>query len=146
MTIEMIVELQKLLILVIILIVLILVFKTINNLIKVYSKKIDIDETNSMLNTALDTSILDILDKMIIESADKYKVFNIEFKDVPYITDDIQNEMIRNILSDVLHSISPYMRKKLYCVYDQKYIENVILEKIQVIVLDYTLEINGTLN
>lgn len=146
MTIEMIIELQKVLILVIILIVLVMGFRTINNLIKVYSKKIDIDETNSMLNTALDTSILDTLDKMIIESADKYKVFNIEFKDVPYITDDIQKEMIRNILSDIFHSMSPYMKKKLYCIYDQKYIENIILEKVQVIVLDYTLEINGTLN
>lgn len=145
MNMKMLLQIEQLIILVIILIAMILVFKTINNLIAVYSKKIDIEETNIILNTELDTSILDTLDNMINDSATKYKIFKIEFKDVPYISDDIQEEMIHYILSDVLHSISPYMKKKLYCVYDKKYIENLILEKIQILVLDYTMEINGTL-
>lgn len=129
--------------LVIILVLVIQIPRILNRWIDTYAKKVNTEEYNLLMNTDMGDVTLDIIDKFIDASLSKYKLLNIECMNTPYITDEIQRDMIESTLADVLKSMSYYTKKKLYFVYNKDYIDDLILERIQMQVLDYTVLVNG---
>lgn len=101
------------------------------------------------LKINLDYQITDndflLLDKLIGESFQQYQIMNIELLNKDYISEDIQNKMIEELLRMVLYRISPVYMNKLSYIYNIDRIEDIILEKIRIIVIDYSVENNNTL-
>lgn len=122
-----------------------MVTKVIKTFAQAYQKQVDIKEYELAINTKYDSDQLAVLDKLILEAIDKYKILNIEYMDTVYITDKIQKDMIHTVLKNVLKAMSPLLKKKLSFIYGTEYIEDIILEKIQLQVLDYTIETNSNL-
>jgi hypothetical protein len=86
---------------------------------------------------------MNILDKIIQETFDRYQIFNLAHLKNPYIGDDLQQKIIKEVFTDVYGSVSDNIINKLSLIYKKEHIEDIIVQKIQLIVLNYTIEING---
>lgn len=102
-------------------------------------KQIEMD----MKLTVSDNDFL-ILDKLIQETFDFYLSFNEELLEADYIKDSMLDKMVKDLLYKVMQRISPIYLNKLSYIYNREYIEDLILEKIRHIVMDYCININGT--
>ena len=86
---------------------------------------------------------LEILDKIIQDDFERYQILNLAHKDNLYITEEIQQKIIMDIATEVFKSISQNIWDNLALLYDKEHLEDIIVQKIQMIVLTYTVEING---
>ena len=86
---------------------------------------------------------MNILDRIVEESFNYYQLLNLSGKDNAYINEDTQQKIIYNVLSNVLSSVSDSIISKLSLIYKKDYIEDLIARKVQLVVLDYTISING---
>lgn len=115
-----------------------------NKLINVFGRKVDILEYNILMNSGNGINPLNEIDTMVSEILMKYRTLYIDCMNTPYINDDMKNDMIDSTLKKVLMSMSQYNKKRLLYLYNKEYIEDTILEIIQLKVLDIILEVNGT--
>ena len=86
---------------------------------------------------------MNILDRIVEESFNYYQLLNLSGKDKAYINEDTQQKIIYDVLSNVLSSVSDSIIGKLSLIYKKDYIEDLIARKVQLVVLDYTISING---
>lgn len=118
----------------------------INLLIREFRRKNDIEQLQMNLDFRIDDSDLSLIDHLIEESFNRYCFLNYDKANKEYITSQIQEEMMQETLRMTLQRISPIYLNKLGFIYNKEYIEDIIFEKIQVIVIDYCVEVNGGLN
>lgn len=100
----------------------------------------------SNLNYKVSDDDMTVLDKLIEEERDKYVLLKFEFQNNLYIKEDMQNEMIKNILTKVMERISPIIYEKLKYIYNQDVLEDIICEKVKFSVMDYAIKVNGGYN
>lgn len=86
---------------------------------------------------------MNILDRIVEDSFNYYQLLNLSGKDNAYINEDTQQKIIYDVLSNVLSSVSDSIIGKLSLIYKKDYIEDLIARKVQLVVLDYTISING---
>lgn len=86
---------------------------------------------------------LDILDKLIQQDFERYQILKLGHKPNLYITESMQQKIIMDIATEVYSSISDNIWDKLSLIYKKDHIEDIIVQKIQMLVLSYTVEING---
>ena len=86
---------------------------------------------------------LDILDKIIQQDFERYQILKLGHKPNLYITESMQQKIIMDIATEVCSSISDNIWDKLSLIYKKDHIEDIIVQKIQMLVLSYTVEING---
>lgn len=86
---------------------------------------------------------LDILDKIIQQDFERYQILKLGHKPNLYITEEMQQKIIMDISTEVYTSISDNIWDKLSLIYKKDHIEDIIVQKIQMLVLTYTVEING---
>lgn len=118
----------------------------INLLIREFRRKNDIEQLQMNLDFRVDDSDLSLIDHLIEESFNRYCFLNYDKANKEYITSQIQEEMMQETLRMTLQRISPIYLNKLGFIYNKEYIEDIIFEKIQVVVIDYCVEVNGGLN
>lgn len=98
-------------------------------------------------NTTLDQSLSTLIDQIINEVLEQYKIINFTVLDTQgtlYITEEMQNKMIEEIFKTVYTGLSATVYDKLLLVYNESYIEDMIAKKVQFAVLTYSIEVNGT--
>ena len=135
--------LAEIIIIIILIVGLIVLNKTIQEFTLELSNKRRLDELTINLNHVINKEELHILDDMIEECLNEYKILHFEFEENLYITEEIAAEMERNVLKKVLTQISPIFYSKLKYIYNENIIENYILTKIRFSILDYKIEVNG---
>lgn len=86
---------------------------------------------------------INILDKIIQDEFQRYEIMELAHKENLYITSNIQNKMITTIFTKVYKSLSNDLFDKFSIIYKKEYIEDLIAQKVQMVVLNYTIEING---
>lgn len=125
---------------------------TINTIIITHTWKINIKQKAAqteaqknyyLASTPISMDEMNILDKIIQETFDRYQIFNLAHLKNPYIGDDLQQKIIKEVFTDVYGSVSDNIINKLSLIYKKEHIEDIIVQKIQLIVLNYTIEING---
>lgn len=121
----------------------IIILKNVN---KELEYKRNINTVLSNLNYKVSDDDMTILDKIIEEERDKYILLKFEFQNNLYIKEDMQNEMIRIILTKVMERISPIVYEKLKYIYNQNVLEDIICEKVKFSVMDYAIKVNGGYN
>lgn len=116
-------------------------------------KYLDIKRTTNKLNynkiladTFINKNDLDILDDIISTAFDEYRVFNLEFEEDLYLNSDKIQLILMEVLAIVLNRVSPNLIDKLSLIYNRDYIEDIIYKKIETLVLNYSIEINGNYN
>lgn len=118
----------------------------INLLIREFRRKNDIEQLQMNLDFRIDDSDLSLIDHLIEESFNRYCFLNYDKANKEYITSQIQEEMMQETLRMTLQRISPIYLNKLGFIYNKDYIEDIIFDKIQVVVIDYCVEVNGGLS
>lgn len=88
-------------------------------------------------------SIIKIIDDIIKNIFDNYQIKELSDQDNLYISDNKQIEIVAHVFNKVYHSISDNIINKLLLVYNKEYIEDMIVQKVQQVVLAYAIEVNG---
>lgn len=125
----------------IVLVVLIFVGVTLTNELK--AKRL-IEEKTLLLNMDINMGSYNIIEDMIQESLGRYSIINIDGKEITYIDSKIQDDITKYVLNDILTGISPVIYEKLCMLYNKDKIEDIIYFKINMAVLAYVIEMNGT--
>lgn len=107
------------------------------------SKRI-LEEKKILLSIDIDSSAIQLIDDIINDSVNTYRIFNFESKQKNYISDQMQKDMIAKVLEDVLGKISPVIYEKLSMVYNKDKFEDQIYLKVSMAVLQCVVEINGS--
>ena len=98
-------------------------------------------------NTVLDKASTTIIDEIIDDVATQYELLNFSVQDSQgklYITEEMQNKMIEEVFTTVYTAISPVAMDKLLLVFSREYLEDMIAKKVQLTVLNYSIEVNGS--
>lgn len=113
---------------------------------KSYKKKVEQESMQYkyyLASMPLPVDDINILDKIIQDEFQRYEIMELAHKENLYITADIQNKMITTIFTKVYKSLSNDLFNKFSIIYKKEYIEDLIAQKVQMVVLNYTIEING---
>lgn len=86
-----------------------------------------------------------MLDSLIEDSLNRYRISYLEYNDELYISEEDQNKMITWIMRDILSNMSPVYYDRLKYVYNKSKLEDVIYNKVTMAVLGYTISINGNM-
>jgi hypothetical protein len=89
-----------------------------------------------------DENIPAVVDKIILECLNEYIVLNKGWKEKEYIREEDEKEIINALIEIVLTRMSKTMLRKIRAYYNEELAEEVITEKIYMLVLNYTIENN----
>lgn len=103
-----------------------------------------INQSNYYLSSIpINLKEFDLLDSIIQETFNRYEILNLAHKQNLYITEAIQSKIISDITKEIFYGLSDNVFDKLSLIYKKDHIEDIIVQKIQMIVLNYTIETNG---
>ena len=117
----------------------------INKFNKNLKEKTDYEQLKFNLEYEPKDTDFQIIDALIKENLDAYKILKLESVDKLYITQQIQENIFEYVLRQVLYQISPMYMQRLYFIYNKDKIDEVITQKINLHILDYTIEVNGNI-
>jgi hypothetical protein len=86
-----------------------------------------------------------IIDNLIQENLAEYRVLKLEAVEKLYINEDIQKKIFEYVLRKVLTQISPIYMQRLSYIYNKDKLDEIITQKINMHILDYTVEVNGNI-
>lgn len=84
-----------------------------------------------------------IIENLIQDNLAEYRILKLESVEKLYITEEIQNKIFEYVLEKVLLELSPVYLEKLSYIYNQDKLDEIIAKKINLYILDYTVEVNG---
>ena len=87
----------------------------------------------------------EILDRLIQENLATYRVLKLENIEKLYITEEIQRKLFDYILRETMYQISPVYMQKLSYLYNKDKLGDIISQKINMAILDYTVEVNSNI-
>lgn len=103
-----------------------------------------INQSNYYLSSIpINLKEFDLLDSIIQETFNRYEILNLAHKQNLYITEAMQSKIISDITKEIFYGLSDNIFDKLSLIYKRDHIEDIIVQKIQMIVLNYTIETNG---
>lgn len=103
----------------------------------------------SILNSSIDIDIENIIGtfEMFVEIVMKqYLDLNITFKDINYINTELEEELFRDISTEVMSQMSPYLISKLslvYKIHNEDDLATVVTRTVYLKLLDYIGNINS---
>ena len=86
-----------------------------------------------------------IIDQLIQDNLAEYRILKLESVEKLYITEEIQNKIFEYVLRKVMYQLSPVYLEKLSYIYNQDKLDGIIAQKINLHILDYTIEVNGNI-
>ena len=89
---------------------------------------------------------IDILDKIINQAFMRYQILKLNHIENLYINEEMEHDMIYDLTKTTLETVSDTLLDKLSLIYKKDYIEDIIVQKIQYIVMEFVIQNNGTYN
>lgn len=84
-----------------------------------------------------------LLNQIIDDEFSQYQIMNLAHKDNLYINQELESQIITDLLRNVLGQISDDLRLRLELYYNSDRLDDIIFNRIKMIVINYTIEING---
>lgn len=112
---------------------------------KEYKRKNDLEQLEMNLNFTINEDNLKIIDDLVSDAFNHFCFINYDKMNQEYINTQVQQEAINEVLKTTLLRLSPVYMNKLSYIYNRNYIEDLILEKTQIVVIDYCVKVNGSL-
>lgn len=129
--------------LIIIMIPIILLYRLFNKLIIVLKSKFEFDKDIKSLQINYDEDIiLKHLDFIIEETVNDYFIYNIRPKNIYYINNALENEIVEYVSNAVAGKVSPTLQLELSLLYAKDYIGKAVGTRIYSKVLEYILVFN----
>lgn len=98
----------------------------------------------NLLSNPLSLQTIDIVDDIIKEVFARYQIMNLSHEENLYISDKRQYKIMEDVLKLVFEAISDNIIDKLSFIYKKEYIQDLIAQKVQMIVLQFVIETNGS--
>ena len=86
-----------------------------------------------------------IIDTLIEQNLAEYRVLKLESVEKLYINEEIQNKIFEYVLRKVMYQLSPIYLEKLSYIYNKDRLDEIIAQKINLAILEYTVEVNGNI-
>lgn len=103
-----------------------------------------IEKKNVLYNATLKyEDDIKILDDIIDDEFTQYQIMHLAHQPDLYINPDMQKKIISEILESVLLKISDDLLDRLSLYYKKEYLGDIIFNKIKLVVINYTIEVNG---
>lgn len=112
---------------------------------KTIKDKKEFDEIKFNFNFEPKETDFQLVDTLIQENFAKYRILKLESVDKLYINETIQNEIFEYVLTETLHQLSPIHLQKLSYIYNMDKLNDIIAQKINIAILDYTVEVNSSI-
>ena len=90
----------------------------------------------------IDSSIPQILDTIITDAFQDYQVMELLPRNEPYITDEREKEIRSKLIEKVANRLSPMALDKISLFYNIHKIDEIIADKVYIIVMNYVIEHN----
>ena len=84
-----------------------------------------------------------LLNQIIDDEFSQYQIMNLAHRDNLYINQELESQIITDLLRNVLGQISDDLRLRLELYYNSDRLDDIIFNRIKMIVINYTIEING---
>ena len=127
---------------VILLLVVVFALRKINKSIK---EKTEMDALRFNFSIEPKETDLQILDSLIQEKLAEYRIMKLESVDKLYITEKMQKEIFEYVLRKVMYQLSPIYLQRLSYIYNKDRLDDIITQKINLHIIDYTIEVNGNI-
>lgn len=103
-----------------------------------------IEKKNVLYNATLKyEDDIKILDDIIDDEFTQYQIMHLAHQPDLYINPEMQKKIISEILGSVLLKISDDLLDRLSLYYKKEYLGDIIFNKIKLVVINYTIEVNG---
>ena len=86
-----------------------------------------------------------IIDTLIQDNLAEYRILKLESIEKLYINEETQNKIFEYVLRKVMYQLSPIYLQKLSYIYNQDKLDEIIAQKINLRILEYTIEVNGNI-
>ena len=83
------------------------------------------------------------MDTIVNEEFNRYQIINFADTEKLYITDEMQLKMIQDIFRSTYTSLSPTIISRWQTVYTRDHIEDMLAQRVQHLVLNFCIEVNG---
>ena len=124
------------------LLITILVFVMVRQFLILFKQWLQLRETKTISELSIDNVAIEAWDNLIKSALDEYKIFNLNIKNLDYITSKEEQEIIEYMQHEVPSRIPMILLKKLECNINSEFIGTYIGTRIYMIVLDFVLEFN----
>ena len=124
------------------LLMVILAFIIIKQLIILANRIIKLKETKTLSELKINNDAIDALDKIISDTLDEYKIFNLNIKSLDYISTKEEDALIEYLQENVPKRVPIILLKKLEYNINSDYIGTYIGKRIYMTSLDFTLGFN----
>ena len=130
----------------------VLVTITINTAIITHTCRVSIEQKREQAKiqeqyylSSMDVKVedIDILDKIIDQAFVRYQILKLGHLNNLYITEEMEQKMIFELTKTVMETVSDNIINKLSLIYKKNYIDDIIVQKIQYIVMQFVIDING---
>lgn len=108
---------------------------------KIKNKSIALAKDRLDLTIKLDLEYIEILDKLIMDTFDDYRVLHLAYDD-SYINKDKEEQILKEVSDLVSERLSSTFIKQLSLYYNPNIIPKVVSEKIYLVVMRYVVEHN----
>lgn len=111
---------------------------------KDYKSRLMMDEYKMKMGIEITPGdILEHLDAYITEAFNEYIVLNIEFRELDYITKEIEDEINKNVNKMVVDRLSPVFLDKFALVYNKNNFAKFLSDRVYLLTLNYTVQKNS---
>lgn len=125
---------------IIILLVIIVLLLQLN---RVQKEKLNLEQLKFNFDYEPKETDFNIIETLIQENLAEYRINKLESVEKLYINENIQKKIFEYVLRKTMYQISPIYLQKLSYIYNKDKLDEIITQKINMYILDYTIEVNG---
>lgn len=124
------------------LLITILVFVVVRQFLILFKQWLQLKETKTISELNIDNNAIEVLDNLIRNTLDEYKIFHLNIKKLDYISSKEEQAIIEYMQNEVPSRIPMILLKKLEYNINSEFIGTYMGTRIYMIVLDFVLEFN----
>lgn len=105
--------------------------------------RIKLEEYKINMNLNIDTTIIEQLEFLIEDTFNEYIALNIEFRELSYITAEIEDIIFRDVSKQVVDKMSPVFFDKISLIYNKAHFSTLITNRVYLHTINYSLSKNS---
>lgn len=114
-----------------------------NQMAKECKGRLKLEEYKINMNLNIDTNVISQLEFLIEETFSEYIALNIEYREIGYISAEIEDIICREVSKQVIDKMSPVFFDKISLVYNKSNFSTLIANRVYLHVVNYTLSKNS---
>lgn len=112
------------------------------NTIKIKNKELNLREYDLNINSDINDDIFILLDKIIQECFSEYTILNLEYRNIEYINEELEQLITQEVAHRVIDRISPTLISKISLIYNISNFDQLLSERVYLATMAYSLQKN----